>query len=188
MDPNERDLVERAKTDPEAFGALYDRYVDDIQRYVCARLHNATAAEDVTADVFFNALRAMPRYQDRGLPFSCWLFRIAANAIASYHRREPAHAEVGEDFGDPAASVESVALRNLELAGLWHLVRNLPPQQQQAMRLRFQDDRSARDVARILRKSEEAVKLLTYRAISRLRSELGVLPGVAPAPSAPSAM
>lgn len=188
MDPDERDLVERAKSDPEAFGALYDRYVDEIHRYVCARLHNGTAAEDVTADVFVNALRAMPRYQDQGRPFSCWLFRIAANAIASYHRREQTNAEVSEEFPDPAASVESTALRHLELAGLWDLIRNLPPQQRQAMQLRFQQDRSARDAGRILNKSEAAVKLLIYRAVSRLRSELGVLPGVVPAPSAPSAM
>lgn len=184
MDIEEGVLVERARANPEAFAALYDRYVDEIYSFVCARLHNGAAAEDVTAEVFISALRAMPRYQNQGRPFSCWLYRIATNAVASYYRREQALAEVSEDLPDVAASVESTVLRNLEMDGLWGLIGQLPPQQQQAMRLRFQEDRSARDAARLMHKSEAAVKLLIYRAVSRLRSELGVLPNARPAPSA----
>lgn len=188
MDKDESELVERAKSDPEAFGLLYDRHVGDIYSFVCARLHNGPAAEDVTAEVFISALRAMPRYRNEGRPFSCWLFRIAANGVASYYRRNQVCVEVSEELPDQAASVEATVLRSLELAGLWKLIRQLPPQQQEAMRLRFQEDRTARDAARIMRKSEAAVKLLIYRAVSRLRLELGVPPHGGPAPLAPSAI
>lgn len=187
MDSTERDLIRRAKTDPEAFGALYDRYVQDVYRFVCARLHNGAAAEDVTADVFLSALRAMPRYRDEGRPFSCWLFRIATNAVASYYRREHAATEVPEQLIDGAALVDTVVMRKLEMAGLWQLVGALPPAQRQAMQLRFQEDRSARETARIMQRSEAAVKLLIYRAVGRLRSQLGVVPGAAPSPSVPFA-
>lgn len=184
MDSDERPLVERAKTSPEAFGVLYDRYVDEIYGFVCARLHNGTTAQDVTAEIFLSALRAMPRYQDQGRPFSCWLYRIATNAVASHYRRQQVLAEVSEQVPDPAESVESLVLRHLEMDRLWALIEQLPPQQQVAMRLRFQEDRSAREAGRIMQKSEAAVKLLIYRAVSRLRSELGVGPNGALAPSA----
>jgi RNA polymerase sigma-70 factor (ECF subfamily) len=181
MDIEERDLVERAKSDPEAFGLLYDRYVDEVHRFVCARLHNGPAAEDVTADVFMSALRGMPRYRDQGRPFSCWLFRIAANAVATYYRRQQPVAEVPEEYADGAVTVDSVVIRKLEVAKLWQMIGELPPQQQQAMKLRFQEDLSARDAARIMRKSEAAVKLLIYRAVGRLRAELNPPPAAAPA-------
>lgn len=166
---------------------LYDRYVQDVYRFVCARLHNGAAAEDVTADVFLNALRAMPRYRDQGRPFSCWLLRIANNAVVTYYRREHVTAEVPEGLTDGAAPVDSLVIRNLELAGLWRLVGALPLAQQQAMHLRFQQDRSARETARIMGKSEAAVKLLIYRAVGRLRSQLGLVPAAVPLPSIPFA-
>lgn len=184
MDTNERDLIERARIDPEAFGALYDRYVQEVFRFVCARLHNGAAAEDVTAEVFLSALRAMPRYRDQGRPFSCWLLRIATNAVATYYRRQHLTAEVPEGLADATALVDTVVIRKLELAGLWRLVGALPPAQRQAMRLRFQEDRSARETARIMGKSEAAVKLLIYRAVGRLRLQLGVVPAALPLPSA----
>jgi RNA polymerase sigma-70 factor (ECF subfamily) len=187
VDNTERDLIQRAGTDPEAFGALYDRHVQEVYRFVCARLHNGAAAEDVTADVFLSALRAMPRYRDQGRPFSCWLLRIATNAVATYYRRQHVTAEVPEGLADGAALIDSIVMRKLEMAGLWRLVGALPPAQRQAMQLRFQQDRSARETARIMGKSEAAVKLLIYRAVGRLRSELGLVPGAVPLPSAPFA-
>ncbi|HYL07507.1 MAG TPA: sigma factor, partial [Candidatus Udaeobacter sp.] len=78
----ERDLVERAKRDPRQFGALYDRFFQQIYRFVYSRVREQTAAEDVTSEVFMKALKAMPRYQDTGRPFAAWLYQIAVNAIA----------------------------------------------------------------------------------------------------------
>ena len=172
MDESERDLIERARSDPEAFGALYDRYVESIFRFAYARLGNAATAEDVTDEVFINALRAIGRYQDLGRPFSCWLYRIASNAIASHFRHEPVTRELTDLVPDGAAPVETTALRHLEIESIWQLVDRLPPQQRLAMTLRFKEDMSAREAAAVMGKSDAAVKLLIYRAVGRLRSQL----------------
>jgi RNA polymerase sigma-70 factor, ECF subfamily len=174
-------LVQQAKADPEAFGRLYDRYVAEIYRFVHARLPNAAAAEDVTANVFLKALRGIPRYQDRGRPLSCWLYRIAERAVADYYRHEPQVRELMEHLPVMGPGVEERAIERVEAEGIWTLVRKLPPQQRQAMQLRFGDDLSAREAAAIMGKTEAAVKLLVYRAVGRLRSQLA---GYGQAPSA----
>ena len=184
MDESERDLIERARSDKEAFGVLYDRYVVGIYRYAYARLGNAAAAEDVTEEVFINALRGISRYRDLGRPFSCWLYRIASNAIASHFRREPVTRELTELMPDASAPVEATALRHLEVAAVWHLVDQLPPQQRLAMTLRFKEDMSAREAAAVMGKSDAAVKLLIYRAVGRLRSQLTPDPDGVPLRSA----
>jgi RNA polymerase sigma-70 factor, ECF subfamily len=184
MDEDERVLIARARSDPEAFGVLYDRHVAGIFRFAYARLGNAAAAEDVTADVFVNALRAIDRYQDLGRPFSCWLYRIASNAVASHFRHEPASRELTEQMPDSAAPVEATALRHLEIESIWHLVDQLPPQQRRAMTLRFREDMSAREAAAVMGKSDAAVKLLIYRAVGRLRSQLAPALDGAPVRSA----
>ena len=175
MEQDERLLVERAKGDAESFGVLYDRYADDIYRFAHARLGNVAAAEDVTAEVFVKALRGIGRYRDRGRPFSCWLYRIARNAVADHFRHEPVNRELSDWLPDPATQVEATAIRRLEVDDLWRRVEKLPPQQRVAMTLRFRDDRSAREAAAVMGKSEAAVKLLIYRAVGRLRSQVGVL-------------
>jgi RNA polymerase sigma-70 factor, ECF subfamily len=174
VDQDERLLVERAKSDAEAFGVLYDRYADDIYRFAHARLGNAAAAEDVTADVFVKALRGISRYRDRGRPFSCWLYRIARNALADHFRHEPVSRQLSDWLPDTDTQVEATALRRIEVDDLWRLVEKLPPQQRVAMTLRFRDDRSAREAAAVMGKSEAAVKLLIYRAVGRLRSQVAV--------------
>lgn len=172
MDQDERLLVERAKSDADAFGILYDHHVDGIYRFVRARLSNAAVAEDVTAEVFFKALRGISRYRDTGRPFSCWLYRIAGNAVADYFRHEPVSRELSEEVPNTASQVEALAIHRLEVQNVWRLVEHLPPQQRVAMTLRFRDDRSAREAAELMGKSEAAVKLLIYRAVGRLRSEV----------------
>jgi RNA polymerase sigma-70 factor (ECF subfamily) len=171
VDQEEQLLVERAKVDPDAFGVLYDRHLAGVYRYVYARLHNAAAAEDVTAEVFIKALRNIGRYQARGRPFACWLYRIAANAVADHFRHEPESRELPEGLPDREAQVETSAIRHLEVDDIWRLVARLPRQQRLAMRLRFGEDRSLKESAQIMGKSEPAVKLLIYRAVGRLRLE-----------------
>ena len=183
MDYDERLLVERAKVEANSFGLLYDRYVDEIYRYLHARLNNAAAAEDVTAEVFVNALRSIGRYQDRGRPFSCWLYRIAQNALADHYRRQHHHLELREEMQDETAPGETTAVRGLATREIWRLIERLPPQQRLAVTLRFRDDLSAREAAGRMGKSENAVKQLTFRAIARLRSELRLAPEPAPEPS-----
>jgi len=182
VDQEEQLLVERAKVDADAFGVLYDRHVAGVYRYVFARLHNSATAEDVTAEVFIKALRNIGRYRARGRPFACWLYRIAGNAIADHFRHQPESRELPEGLPDCDAQVETSAIRHLEVEDIWQLVARLPAQQRLAMRLRFGEDRSLKEAAQIMGKSEPAVKLLIYRAVGRLRLETADRGG-APMPS-----
>jgi len=169
-----RDPVERAKTDPAAFAELYDRYSARIFRFVRSRIHDDGLAEDVTADVFMSALRGIKSYQDRGRPFSCWLYRIAANAVASHYRnRRP---QLSLDDAIDLAVVETdpadEAIARERVRAIWQAVDRLPPQQRAAMILKFSDDLTMEDIGAILGKSSAAAKLLIYRAVQRLRVEL----------------
>jgi len=171
VEQDEGRLVERAKVDADAFGVLYDRHVAGVYRFAYTRLRNAAAAEDVTAEVFIKALRNISRYQSRGRPFACWLYRIAGNAVADHFRHEPVSSELSDRLADPAPQVETTAIRHLEIEYVWRLVERLPAQQRLAMTLRFEEDRSTKEAAEIMGKSEAAVKLLIYRAVGRLRLE-----------------
>jgi RNA polymerase sigma-70 factor (ECF subfamily) len=169
-----RDPVERAKTDPAAFGELYDRYADRIYRFVRARIHDDDLAEDVTADVFLNALRHIKGYRDLGRPFSCWLYRIAVNAIASHYRGQRNLLSIDDELDLPAAltdPIDEVVARE-RVRAVWQAVDRLPPQQRAAMILKFSEDMTMEEIGAVLGKSSAAAKLLIYRAVQRLRQEL----------------
>jgi RNA polymerase sigma-70 factor (ECF subfamily) len=173
-----RDPVERAKTDPAAFAELYDRYSARIFRFVRSRIHDDGLAEDITADVFMSALRGIKSYRDQGRPFSCWLYRIAANAVASHYRnhRSPLSLDDAIDLPSPCPDpVDEVVARD-RLRAVWEAVDRLPPQQRAAMILKFSDDLTMDDIGAILGKSSAAAKLLIYRAVQRLRAELVMEP------------
>src|SRR5256714_3521867 len=97
-----RDPVERAKSDPAAFGELYDRYAGRIYRFVRARIRDDGLAEDITAEVFLSALRHIKGYRDQGRPFSCWLYRIAVNAVASHYRNQRSAVPPHDPLGLPS--------------------------------------------------------------------------------------
>jgi RNA polymerase sigma-70 factor (ECF subfamily) len=182
VDQDECLLVERAKVDADSFGALYDRYVDEIHRYLTVRLDNAAAAEDVTAEVFLQALRHIGRYEDRGRPFSSWLYRIAHNAAADYYRRQHVHQELEQEMLDESPSVETLALGKLVTKEIWREVAQLPRQQRIAITLRFREDLSDREAGARMGKSQDAVKQLIFRGMARLRGQLQQAPE-GPAPS-----
>jgi RNA polymerase sigma-70 factor, ECF subfamily len=83
---DENELIERARHDPEAFGVLYERHVERIYNYVHYRCASQSDAEDLTARTFYQALTNLPRFTSRGVPFIAWLYRIAHNLVANYHR------------------------------------------------------------------------------------------------------
>ena len=173
-----RDPVERAKSDPAAFGELYDRHFSRIYRFVRARIHDDGLAEDVTADVFMSALRSIKSYQDQGRPFSCWLYRIAANAVASHYRNRRPQLSLDDaiDVAAPQPDPADEVVDRQRVRVIWEAVNRLPPQQRAAMILKFSDDLTMEDIGTILGKSPAAAKLLIYRAVQRLRSELASLP------------
>lgn len=176
---SEIEIVERAKYDPTAFGVLYDRYSERIYRFVYSRVHERCLAEDITEEVFLSALKSIPKYRDTGTCFSAWLYRIACNAIASHYRRTKNEIDL-ETVTSLAATTEGVldaVMRRDGSRRIWQAIDQLPPRQREAMRLRFSADLSMESVASVMGKSPAAIKLLVYRAVRRLRRELGLVEG-----------
>jgi RNA polymerase sigma-70 factor (ECF subfamily) len=168
----ERELIAAAQRDRAAFTPLYDRYVDQIYAYAYSLTHNRELAEDVTAATFARALEELPRFEWRGVPYSAWLYRVAANMVAR-DRRRPGWIELSPHVGDERASPEEiVALRDRD-DHIRAAVDALPPDQRQAVLLRFGGDLRNREIAAIMERSEGAVKLLTFRAMTTLRRRLG---------------
>lgn len=169
-----RDPVERAKSDPAAFSELYDRYARQIYRFVRARVRDDGVAEDITAEVFLSALRHIKGYRDQGRPFSCWLYRIAVNAIASHYRRQRSSLSLDEHLGlvSPVLDPLDEVVGRERLRTVWEAVDRLPVQQRAAMILKFSEDMTMEEVGAVLGKSQAAAKLLIYRAMQRLRREL----------------
>ncbi len=174
---DEARLIDLAKRDPEAFGALYDRYVTQIYRFASARLGSPDAAEDVTSEVFFKALRALPRYRTTGHPFSAWLYQIASNAIADHHRgrRHPeAELEEAGDVVDGRPPVEETVVARAEAARVWAAINALPEQQRVAMTLKYAEDLRLAEIGMIMGKTEGAIKLLIHRGTRSVRAALAV--------------
>ena len=174
---DERELVERAKGDPEAFGALYDRYFAQIYRFVYSRLRDQPLAEDVTSEVFFKALRNIRGYMYTGHPFSAWLYQIALNSVADHYRGQ--RGEVGLDHAvsvsDGAGTVVDEVIRRDRSRRMWAAIDQLPKHQRAALILKFSEDLKIDEIAVILGKSSGAVKLLLHRGVERLRRELPAL-------------
>ena len=166
----ERLLVEAAQNDPAKFGDLYDIHFERIYAFVARRVRDRDKAEDLTSEVFHKALASLKRYEWRGAPFAAWLFRIAANAISDYFKRaarEPDNAEdPPEQGGQPEQEAEEARAR------LFRLVERLPAEQRRVVFERFVEQRSIREIAQQLGKSEGAVKQLQFRALEKLRSQM----------------
>lgn len=167
-------LVEWAKTDREAFGALYTRYVEKIYSYVYYRTGNHHDAEDLTSRVFFRALGHIEHYTDRGVPFSAWLYRIAHNLVANWHRDRGRNQVValeetvvsGSADEPPEAATESKE----EQALLLETIRQLPAERQQVLILKFVERLSNAEIGVIMDRTEGAIKSLYHRTLLSLRN------------------
>src|SRR5256885_1988935 len=160
-DFEERELVERAKEDPDAFGALYDRYFPQIYRFAYSRVRDQSLAEDVTSEVFFKALRNIKRYTYSGHPFSSWLYQITLNAVADHYRGQHGEVELEEGASLPsgAPNVDDEVVRRDRSRRVWSPTDQLPRHQRAAMVLKFGEDKKIEEIAQIMGKSAGAVKL-----------------------------
>jgi RNA polymerase sigma-70 factor (ECF subfamily) len=168
-DADERLLVEAAQRDPARFAELYERHFERVYAYVVRRVRDRHAAEDITSEVFQQALANLPRFEWRGAPFAAWLFRIAANAIADRWKAQ------AREHGRPSpeARVEPDLEAIDQQARLFRMVGQLPEDQRRVIELRFVEQRSIREIATELGRSEGAVKQLQFRGIEGLRARMG---------------
>ena len=167
---DERQLIEAAQRDAGRFAELYERNFERVYAFVVRRVRNRGEAEDVTSEVFHRALANLRRFEWRGVPFAAWLYRMAANTIADRRQlagRETELPEAADDIEDP------VALRQVEeRATLFRLVKELSPDQHRVIIMRFVEQKSIREIAQELRRSEGAVKQLQFRALQSLRARM----------------
>ena len=173
---DERLLVEAAQSDPAKFDALYELHFERVYAFVASRVRDRGTAEDLTADVFHKALANLPRYEWRGVPFTAWLLRIAANAVIDQAKRVAREFPAPDDPPEPTAGpdMQDSELRAMEYrAQLFRLVGKLPEVQRQVVYQRFVEQRSIREIAQRLRKTEGAIKQLQLRALERLRAQMG---------------
>ena len=172
----ESQLVERAKSDPEAFGEIYERYVDRIYNYIYFRVGDQHEAEDLTARTFYRALDHIDRYVDRGLPFSAWLYRIAHNLVANWHRDRSRRKLISLDgllrLTAPGASPERAVEEQTERESLRAAIRRLPADRQQLLILKFGEHLSNAEIGQIMGKTEGAIKSLYHRTLAALREDL----------------
>lgn len=175
-------LVNQAKQDANAFGLLYERYVDRIYGYIYNRVHNSQEAEDLTARTFYRALAKLDSYEDRGLPFSAWLYRIAHNLVANYHRDHSRRQFVPLDVislpGQRRDEPESVIEREEDHETLWEAIEQLPSDRRDLLLYKFGNRLSNLEIGELMNKSEGAIKSLYFRTLAALRKELkGQIPG-----------
>ena len=176
-------LVEQARNDPAAFGVLYERYVVRVYAYIYHRVGNAQDAEDLTARTFYRALGKLNTYEDRGLPFSAWLFRIAHNLVANWHRDHSKRRFLSLDrlwsYGHNSRSPDALIEQPEDLVekeekheALWAAINRLPEDRRDLLIHKFSSRLSNVEIGDMMNKSESAVKSLYFRTLSALRDDL----------------
>ena len=170
-------LARASRGDREAFGVLYERYVERIYNYVYYRTGNLHDAEDLTARVFQRAMNHIHNYTDRGVPFSAWLYRIAHNLVANWHRDRSRRQEIPLSDLPVVPSKderpEATLMQSQDHDSLMGLIRQLPSERQTLLILKFVEDLSNAEIGQIMGRSEGAVKSLYHRTLLSLRDQLG---------------
>lgn len=161
-------LIQTSQRDPRRFAELYDRYLPRIYAFALTRSGDRASAEDVTAETFRRAFQELPRFEWRGVPFSAWLFRIAANAASDAFRSAARQTTLDAlpEEGNAWEPLLAEADRRLDLL---ELVNRLTPDQRRVIVMRFAQEKTGREIARALGRSEAAVKQLQFRALHNLR-------------------
>ncbi len=172
QEADEQLLVEAAQRDPRRFAELYELNFHRVYAYVARRVQTREEAEDLTSEVFHQALAKLKQFEWRGVPFAAWLFRIAANAISDRWKHVarkgdpiPDELEDGKVHGSKNEDVEQCAV-------LSQLVESLPADQRRVVIMRFVEQKSIREIAQEIRRTEGAVKQLQFRALGKLRAQM----------------
>jgi len=168
---DEASLVERARHDPHAFAALYDRYVDRIYAYAQRETGDLPLAQDMVSATFEKALRSMNRYEWRGTSFGAWLYRIARNEIMMVRRRQKWTVPLLGEWTSPSRVEQEVQARQ-ERDDLTVAIDRLRPRDQEVLRLRYHEELTHDEIGEMLAISSKNVAVRLHRALKRLKREL----------------
>jgi RNA polymerase sigma-70 factor, ECF subfamily len=169
---DDRLLVEAAKKDPSHFAELYELNFARVYGYIARRVGDRDAAQDLTSDVFHKALVNIHRFEWRGVPFAGWLLRIAANMIVDRSKRGTKEV-TGQELPDLPDLGTGLKLEEADqCARLFLLVDQLPADQRRVIGMRFAEEKSIREIAQALGRTEGAVKQLQFRALQNLRARM----------------
>lgn len=174
-DNDEGRLVEAAKKDREAFGELYERYADRIYSYLYYRTGHVREAEDMTARVFVRAVQHIDNYEDRGAPFSAWLYRIARNMLSNWYRDRSKRRWISLDNVTESVvseGPERYSQETQDREALLAAIRRLPPDRQELLILKFVEQHSNAEIGEIMGRSEGAIKALYHRTLLALRAQM----------------
>lgn len=177
----EKELIEMAKKDPQAFADLYDDCYPKIFGYILKRVANLEIAQDVTSETFFKALKNLRKFHWRNIPFSAWLYRIANNEIANYFRKNK-YKLVSLDkvpepvaFSNPSTEIlkaEQEIKKHQDFLKIQEKISKLSIRYQEVITLRFFEKKRTKEIAQILGKKEGTIKSLLHRGLEKLRKEL----------------
>ena len=166
----ERALIEAAQKDPSRFAELYELHFERVYAYIARRVRERSAAEELTSHVFHQAISNLGKFKWRGAPFASWLFRIAANSIADRAQRLARESSVPPP---DAVALSAPDLEQIErIARVYQFVDKLPWDQRYVIRSRFAEEKSIREIAQELSRSEGAIKQLQFRALQTLRARM----------------
>ncbi len=168
----DRLLIEAAQRDPSRFAELYENNFHRVYAYLARRVRNREEAEELTAEVFQRALLHLGRFQWRGVPFAAWLLRIAANILADRWQQAAKGTEIPVEALEESGAEPGVEEEVERRAMLFQLVDRLPADQRSVIVLRFVEQKSAREIAKELGRSEGAIKQLQFRALQTLRNHM----------------
>lgn len=178
---NENEIVEQAKKDPRKFEVLYNKYFEQIFRYVYQRMDDIDTANDVTSQVFYKAITKLHKYEFRGVPFSSWLYRIAMSEVYQWFKDNKASRTVNmdsqgifnlikddEQSPDNFEDEDNSKLKQL----LIKAIAELPEKDLQIIEMRYFEKRSYREIGEILDITENNAKVKAYRIVGKLRGKL----------------
>jgi RNA polymerase sigma-70 factor (ECF subfamily) len=166
----ERALIEAAQGDPSRFAELYELHFERVYAYIIRRVRERSAAEELTSHVFHQALANLGKFKWRGAPFASWLYRIAANSIADRAQRLLRESSLQQTESEATAQPDFEQTERI--ARVYQLVDKLPWDQRYVIRLRFAEEKSIREIAGQLSRSEGAIKQLQFRALQSLRARM----------------
>jgi len=168
---DDEQVIQQVKNgDAEAYGVLYDQYAEVIFRYVYSHLENRLDAEDLTEEIFLRAWRALPKYDERGLPFSAFLFRIARNSLIDYYRQRKVVQSIEDvELQSHEPGPEETVEVQIENRNLRETIARLREDYRNVLIFRFLSGLSPEETAQVMQRSVGAVRVLQHRALSALK-------------------